>query len=392
MGINGGDQTVVGVKQVEQGMPEEEWDESMPLPGDIIEGVGEEDDEELFVAARGRSEFTSQLRRINRHLEETWAKVRRGDATLKLRVCVVLLGCCKIQRWFTIRAASDHRHVLVLGDLTLQQCAELQQMGRRVVHLEGNYNRMGVKYDWKKKVGTYLPDRRATVINSILFTPLPSEDIHATISRSMAWFSAAVSSGTSLIFVNIQTEQILISERTSSSRGNGQIIWPECWGRDQSATIQSLQGIRLWFLPGLAEIPLKLSPEPGETLFGMNIQRTEEGFICVYSVEKGLAGDRAGLRQMCDRANQSGKLVVISRVEGKSLMPSTVSATGVIHCYDYADVQDTFTSAVDHIDGIHLHVMAWPTEKAPHPHPPQAMGPAALIPPSRFKHHTSHLP
>lgn len=51
------------------------------------------------------------------------------------------------------------------------------------------------------------------------------------------------------------------------------------WGKQQSyttTTIQILQGIRLWFLPGIAEISLELTPEPRESRFGMDIKRTEE--------------------------------------------------------------------------------------------------------------------
>lgn len=41
-------------------------------------------------------------------------------------------------------------------------------------------------------------------------------------------------------------------------------------------TAQIIHGIRLWFLPGLEEIPIELIPEPNEVRFGMEINRTEE--------------------------------------------------------------------------------------------------------------------
>lgn len=87
------------------------------------------------------------------------------------------------------------------------------EISRRVVNMDyRGFNQKEVRYDWKMKMGTHLPHPRSTVISSILFMPAAGENsIEATIARSMAWFSAAVSSGAPLIFVNIQTEQIVSS-------------------------------------------------------------------------------------------------------------------------------------------------------------------------------------
>ncbi|KAF8401054.1 hypothetical protein HHK36_014357 [Tetracentron sinense] len=369
--------TLVCVKQVKQEVPEE-WNESMPLPGDIIEAVAEEDGEEFFMPAKARSELSSQLGKLNRQVEVIWVKVRRGESSINLRACVVPERASKLQRRFTIRAASDDRHVAVLADLTVEQCTELQEMSRSLVNMDSRgFNKKGVKYDWKKKVGTYLPDQRSSVISSILFMPLTNENgVEATTARSIAWFSASVSSGAPLVFVNIQTEQIVTSEKTNSA---GREM---SWGRQHSynTNIQIVQGIRLWFLPGVAEISIELTPEPGENRFGMDIKRTEEGFICVYSVSRGSAADRAELGRLCEQANATGHLVVISRLDGKSLMPSTASSIGLIHCCDHNEVKDILTSAIDRMDSIHLHVMAWPARKA-HPSTPHAFGVASLRPP-----------
>lgn len=50
------------------------------------------------------------------------------------------------------------------------------------------------------------------------------------------------------------------------------------WGEQQNhdATIQTMHGIRLWFLPGVAEVVLEMTLEPGELRFGMDIKRTDE--------------------------------------------------------------------------------------------------------------------
>lgn len=50
------------------------------------------------------------------------------------------------------------------------------------------------------------------------------------------------------------------------------------WGRQQTSntSLNIVQGIRIWFLPGVAEETLELCPQSGETRYGMDIRRTEE--------------------------------------------------------------------------------------------------------------------
>ena len=59
------------------------------------------------------------------------------------------------------------------------------------------------------------------------------------------------------------------------------------WGRQQNTTtVQIVQGIRLWFLPGVAEVSLELIPQPGEVRFGMDIKRTDEVILLHLKTSK----------------------------------------------------------------------------------------------------------
>ncbi|KAF9590403.1 hypothetical protein IFM89_034196 [Coptis chinensis] len=332
-------QTLVCVKQVKQDVPEE-WDETMPLPGDIIEAVAEDKGEELFMPTKVRSELSSQLGKLNRQVDSVGLKLEEEIVHTSFRQ----LSCKNVVLSYK------------------------EEKSRTVVNVsEKGFRKKGVKYDWKKKVGIYLPDQRSTVVSSILFLPLPGEHtVGSTTSRSMAWFAAAGSSGAPLIF-----------ERSNS------VGREMTWGTQQTfnTTINIVQGVRLWFLPGVLEIPIMLTPEPGESRFGMDIKRTEEGFICVHTVAKGSAADRAGLRQLQEQASEIGHLVMISRLEGKSLMPSMVSSSGLIHCCDSIEVKDTLAYAIEKMDCISLHIMEWADHKVP-PHVPRDVGVATLRPPN----------
>lgn len=118
-------QTLVCVKQVKQEVIDE-WDETMPLPGDIIEGFSEHCVDDFFMPIKDKSEFSSQLGKINPQMEFIWIKVRRSNSLLKLQARIVRQKGSILQRKYTIQAATDHRHTVDLDDLTLEHCTELQ--------------------------------------------------------------------------------------------------------------------------------------------------------------------------------------------------------------------------------------------------------------------------
>lgn len=116
---------------------------------------------------------------------------------------------------------------------------------------------------------------------------------------------AAVSSGVPLVFVNIQTEHphgntiphhnpseqestekstILIcllnifAYEKEKSKVHGRETRSRSKQRDKTVNAQIMHGVRLWCLPGVAEISIELIPRPGEVRVGMEIKRTEEVF------------------------------------------------------------------------------------------------------------------
>lgn len=136
---------LVCVKNVKQ-EDVEEWDEGMPLPGDIIEGIAASDsctlediEDRLFVPTKGKAELRLQLRRMSKKNDEglVWLKVRRGNQMLHLCVRVVHEKRFRLHRKFSFRAASNDKHVAVLDNLDFDQCTELQ--GTLISLLNNNF-------------------------------------------------------------------------------------------------------------------------------------------------------------------------------------------------------------------------------------------------------------
>ncbi|KAF8040638.1 hypothetical protein BT93_B2764 [Corymbia citriodora subsp. variegata] len=382
---------VLCVKRVKQEVPED-WDESMPLPGDIIKGFAEDGTDE-FVLTKAQSEFNSQLgKMISQQAEIWWVKVRRGDRVIKLRACIVPIKGSMLQRKLTIQAARDDSHVVALGDLKLEQCVlncedfpfDNADMSRRVVNVDtAGFKKKGMRYDWKAKVRTYLPDHRSLVVKlhssyaavrrarkkkkkSEKEDPREKNREKRVAGENEERRSEGGTAGhRSRIAANDPQRRLLPrADAPGKNIPTGKEI---SLGKqhNQTMTVQMVHGMRIWFLPGIAEVSVELVPEPGDARFGMDIRRTEEGFICIFSVTKGSAADRTGLGRIHEKANAAGHLLVVSRLEGKSLMPSNACSEGLIHCCEHSDVREVLTAAIDAMDRIKIHIMGWPNQTRP---------------------------
>lgn len=73
---------------------------------------------------------------------------------------------------------------------------------------------------------------------------------------------------------------------------------------------------------------------------------------------------------------------MISRLEGKSVMPSNASCDGLIHYCDHNEIRDTLISAIDQMDTIQLCIMAWPNQTRPFNTNIQPIGASSLRPPT----------
>ncbi|KAL0017669.1 hypothetical protein SO802_004738 [Lithocarpus litseifolius] len=103
--------------------------------------------------------------------------------------------------------------------------------------------------------------------------------------------------------------------------------------------------------------------------------------VSIDAATEGLAADCAGLGNLFEEAIAFGYLLVISRLEGKSVMPSNASCDGLIHCCDHNEIRDTLISAIDQMDTIQLCIIAWPNQTCPFNTNIQPIGASSLCPP-----------
>ncbi|KAH9320948.1 hypothetical protein KI387_015587, partial [Taxus chinensis] len=237
-------------------------------------------------------------------------------------------------------------------------------------------------YDWKEKGMKYAPNEGSPVIFSVLFMPFKSFDnctqfqpVEETTRRSVAWFYAAQSCGVPLIFVNIQTEQILSS--SSVVQGSDKLlqyliekeetVQPCCnsgrenieFGGEKTPSIDIMKGVRLWYLPGLTEMAIDLKPNTGDRFLGMEISRTQEGFCYISGVSRSSAAEQGGVKALFERAAKAKKLLVISRAAGTNVTPSKISCRGLICCRNPASLKEILLHSLRRMENVRIHIMVW---------------------------------
>ncbi|KAH9299945.1 hypothetical protein KI387_011528 [Taxus chinensis] len=394
---------VVAVKEVSGAMPKELWGEYMPLPGDIIIQLGTKDGiphgMETFYAEKTALE--DELRQLYRTAQGAIRlKVKRSrDVIVDLTVYVVAEESCMPKKHYTIRAFCDARHVVVLDECTedvytnLQDSTEsilkthapermaakailFKQRTMELLH-DRRFTNNVVSYPWEPKMDASLPAQGSCMIFSILFMPFKDDSsdqfraVEDTSARAMTWLCASQTSGVPIIFVNIQTELILDTPNRmvqlfdgcdQDSSKSGSILRLTDSGRYmidswERLKIEIARGVRLWYAPVAAELPVDLKLDPGQTRYGLNVNRTEEGFCYISAVDNGSACERAGLKSLCESAMNQGKHLVISRVAGKKVTPWMVCPGGSIHCYDPMAIREAMQFANCINGSARIHVM-----------------------------------
>ncbi|KAL7121017.1 hypothetical protein ACP275_02G157800 [Erythranthe tilingii] len=106
--------------------------------------------------------------------------------------------------------------------------------------------------------------------------------------------------------------------------------------------IDVVRGVRLWFSALAGEIPVEIKINDTDTKLGFTISRTEEGFI--YMVEADNPSERSGLSSLYKQASLASRLLVVSRISNRKVLPWMVSPAGAIRCFDTVSLSQNFHS------------------------------------------------
>ncbi|KAK1281986.1 hypothetical protein QJS10_CPB22g01446 [Acorus calamus] len=288
------------------------------------------------------------------------------------------------RRSYVLRAIRDPNYAVGFVDRYESECFALEgSRSKRVVcalskaPIQDGY----IPYAWERKMKESLPVSNSSCFISILFLPKSSDrvatqynDLEDTLARANAWLSSSHASGVPIAFMNLQTEALLtkISGDTASSTVStgslsdlSNLANTSLYGFEDyhGVDIGVVRAVRLWFAPLGGEISVEIKLLESDTKLGFAISRTEEGFIYISSVmdddDDRVASSRSGLRELYQEAEMASKLLVVSRLCNKKVLPWLVSSTGAIRCFDTVSLSQKLSLHRHALSTITIHFLMW---------------------------------
>ncbi|KAL8055440.1 hypothetical protein ABFX02_04G056100 [Erythranthe guttata] len=364
----------------------DEWTGDMLQTGDIVEElrIGNMIVKSPF--GTGKSGVQKVLHSSYKQKETSIrVRVRRGGAEehefAELQACLVPGDQLVGRKQYVLRAIDDPNYAVGFVDRTERDCLNLQasRTSRMVSALEKAPLEDGyVSYPWEHRMHEMLSVPNSSTFYSILLLPKAVDkagsrynDLEDTLARAHAWINASQASGVPIVFMNIQTESLLtkISGDTASSTVSAgsladlsNLANTSIYGFEDyhGVDIGVVRGVRLWFSALAGEIPVEIKINDTDTKLGFTISRTEEGFIYISSVvEADNPSERSGLNNLYKQASQASRLLVVSRISNRKVLPWMVSPAGAIRCFDTVSLSQKLSLHRHARMAIIVHVFLW---------------------------------
>ncbi|KAK7404499.1 hypothetical protein VNO78_05441 [Psophocarpus tetragonolobus] len=382
--------TVLSIECLKGSCKADEWTGDMLQTGDIVEELRIGSAPNALI--RFKSPFKNGRSGVSKILQDSYKKketsvmvrVRRGlDEFAELQACIVPNDSSG-KKHFVLRSISDPNYVVSFFDRTEADCFQLQaSRTTRMVNaltrtrLQDGY----VSYPWERRMQELLSVPSCSKFLSILLLPKVSDriasrynDVEDTLARANTWLNAAQASGVPIVFMNVQTESLLtkISGETASSTVNAgslsdlsNLANASLYGFEDyhGVDIGVVRAVRLWYAPIGGEFSIEIKLKEDDTKLGFAISRTEEGFIFISAAaaagQENVPATRSGLSNLYKEAQDTSKLLVVSRLSNQRVLPWMVSSTGAIRCYDTVSLSQKLSLHRHTKVPILLHVFLW---------------------------------
>lgn len=381
--------TVLSIECLRGSSTGDEWTGDMLQTGDIVEEFMIGNRTGLVKAPFEKGRVGVQKILHNSFKAKTTSilvRVRRGRAEFaefaELQACIVPNESAG-RKQYMLRSISDPNYAVGFVDRTEAECLDLHasRTSRMVNALAMTKLQDGyVSYPWERRMQESLPVPNSSCFHSIIFLPKVSDrvasrpnDLEDSLARANAWLNVSQASGVPVVFMNIQTESLLIkiSGETASSTVNAgslsdltNLANTSLYGFEDyhGVDIGLVRAVRLWYSPLGGEIPFEMKLKETDVKLGFAISRTEEGFIYISSVIDGddnAPSTRSGLSNLYEEAIRASKLLVISRVSNQKVLPWIVSPTGALRCFDTVSLSQKLSLHLHARVPITLHVFLW---------------------------------